>query len=228
MKKPFLFGLTALLIIVGLVVLAFEFKYKVGEAINVGGTNNTNNSNGTSNSDSIVTAVDFSFFGDSNLKFTAKFLSYSVPQSLATNKTQSEVQSVSFSDEIIKISVDQKQFCDSKQKLMEQVGLYNLNNTNLILTNLVTQSDDFQTPCLVKLTYEISKISSDFLLSNKSFVISFQNESKLIDSTHVCIYDSKIYNNGDYFSASDKCNTCSCNKGISSCSTGRVCEKKEE
>lgn len=226
MKKAYLFVLTASMIVIGISVLVFEFRSKVGdsnEAPEVSQVNPEKTVSTSKNSDAI--ALDA--LSETNLTYTSKFTSFSVPQSLSISKTQTELKSVVIKESSIEVVYDQKQFCDSKQNIADQKGSYLLQGNELYLSNRLTQSDVLDKPCLVRVDYVISNIPELALNNASKFSVSFESESQLVETTPVCIYEKTVYKSGEFFISNDDCNTCSCTAGETVCTTDRVCEKKE-
>lgn len=224
MKKYLLPGLTVVFIVIGFIIIAFQLKTKVGnDSATV-----SNNSQNQAATDTVVTdeaiVTDANSFTKNNLRFTYEFLGALIPQEVNVAKTQSQVASVTFSANLLTIIVEQKQFCNESENLQKQTGKYFLGKNSIVLANEIVKTAGYDKQCLAQLKYEISKIANDYLAEDSSFAISFQSESQLVDSTPICVYGAKTFNDGDYFVSKDGCNTCSCNDGKTTCSTDKVCE----
>ncbi len=160
-------------------------------------------------------------FTSKNLTFTTKYLSPNIPDAIAKNILQISFEGVSIKNGNLEVVIHQVQFCTQDLKVPVQIGLYNFQGNTLTLLNSINNiSTIYNKPCLVELVYSINKLK---ITDDGTFKLRFSDDKFEAVNGNICLYNSKIYSEGDKYVASDKCNVCSCSDGISKCSTNVSC-----
>ncbi len=157
-----------------------------------------------------------------SLNFSYRYVSDGISSDIAQKPLQTQFRSVKSIEKGIEVVLEQGQLCTKDGKAPVQVGLYNATgNTLTVLLAVNTVASIYTQPCTVSATFRISPI--DLELSS-GFKLQYMSEDGALVPAQVCIYNSRLYNDGDNYSAIDSCNLCSCDNGISRCSNDRVCE----
>jgi hypothetical protein len=133
-------------------------------------------------------------YENEDLEFSSSFLNFVDIESNFESMRFGEVSTV---NKGLKIVVERLSKCDSNEKLPPQVGYYVFDNGNLFLTtttNLI--ADDFSRYCMV---------SNSFLIHGLSEVskITYQSEDGRLIEANICVYDGRVFNEGDAFVGDD-------------------------
>lgn len=161
-------------------------------------------------------------FVRSNLAFEAKYFASGVSAELLGKPLGTAFASVVTGDKRIDVQLQQSQLCTETGKVPAQIGLYNFQNGVLTLLNVVNTIESlYIQPCTVTLTYKISKID---VSAAEDFKLVYQTEDGDKSAADICLYNNKVYNDGDNYISTDKCNLCRCVEGVSRCSTDKVCK----
>ncbi|HVX92769.1 MAG TPA: hypothetical protein VHA74_01510 [Candidatus Dojkabacteria bacterium] len=163
-------------------------------------------------------------FTNKNLSFSTKYLSPNIPEAISKNILQVSFEDVSVKNGNFQVVLHQVQNCTQTLKVPAQVGSYNFTNNTLTLLNAINNiSTIYNKPCLVELIYTLNKFKIN---DDGTFKLRFSNDKFETINGNICLYNSKVYSEGDKYVASDKCNVCSCSDGVSKCSTNISCPTK--
>lgn len=172
--------------------------------------------------DSSDPALTVNDFIRSNLTFEAKYFSSGVSADLLGKALGTSFSSVVTGDSKIDVQLTQSQLCTADGKVPSQIGLYNFRGNTLTLMNVVNTIESvYVLPCTVTLTYKITKLDTAVI---DDFNLIYQTEEGDKSVADICLYNSKVYNDGDNYISADKCNLCRCVEGVSRCSTDKVCK----
>lgn len=237
-KSLFLLTITLLFLILGVFVVIFSARETISSYICLYNTRIVKNNEMFELEDQVcrcsngkVTCVKkdgdkSQIFGDEIKEFTQKNLVYK--SEYLTNIVSTEIDglplktkftSIDSSDGQIRISINSVQMCKKDLTIPPQYGMYRFENNQLILQNNVnTVSSIFSTPCVVKVIYQIKNLPIDI---ENGVELLFTDQSGYYTTADVCVYNSKLYNQGDKYYALDKCNICTCSDGLTKCTENK-------
>jgi len=110
------------------------------------------------------------------------------------------------------IVLEQMQLCPEANVVSEQVGFYEYNDNVLKLYNMIkTTSGDENVSCMVQLKYTFEEFKD-----LNDLEIAFVDETGLYTYAPICLYDEKIYSEGDVFRNSEGL-ICTCQEGDLEC-----------
>ena len=135
-------------------------------------------------------SLEITEFGNDDVEFSSSFLNF---VDLDTTFEDVRFGEVSTVDRGLKIVVERLSMCNSNEEFAPQIGYYMFDGSSLYLTtttNLLDQS--FSKECMVSNTYLIYGLSE---ASN----IYYQSEDATIVEADICVYDNKVFNEGDAF-----------------------------
>jgi hypothetical protein len=223
MKKTLLIIATIILISVAVSVVYFKLSgTKIADKNEKGVDQNV--SSDTASKDGIPAeseVISQDQFVKSDLTYTPTFLGFSVPSDVEKSENNIIIDSVSYSDNSIKLILQQKQSCSSARKLPSQAGFYFYKDGILVLYNMVNNSAvEAPEDCVVRLEYVINNFVID---SASNLIVRWQTEKNLQTAFPICFYNGKPYNDQDVFVSTDKCSTCTCNNGVVKCEENKKC-----
>ncbi|MCC7289888.1 hypothetical protein IT417_01390 [bacterium] len=161
-------------------------------------------------------------FTRKNLTVKPKYLVGGLKDTLDSFVLKTRFVSVSTKAKSIDITIEQHQKCSADSRIPIQVGMYYLTKDTLYITNVINNSPtNYVLDCTVSVHYRIT----DWDYDGRDLDIVYLDDSGQIEKASLCYYEKNIYANGDIYSASDKCNICSCQDGVSKCSNDRVCKQ---
>ncbi len=125
-----------------------------------------------------------------------------------------EFQNISLQDNDLVVVVDQLQTCPESNVSPEQVGFYKVDRDFLNLYNMIRPVEgDLAIDCVVQLRYVIENFES-FGLEMKN--IRFVDEFAKATSPRICLYNDRVYSDGDVFQ-NTKGEICNCKGGLIDC-----------
>ena len=153
-------------------------------------------------------------FTTKNLNFNAEFLN-SLSNAEVNISEEIVFRSVSQGTDGLKIVVEKLDLCTTTNIIPDQVGFFNVSDNNLVLTSIESgDPSKFSEPCIVKNTFLLSKITGEL---DESFKVYFRNESDEVYLADMCVYEGKIYNEGDTYRSENEDQLCSCQSGENIC-----------
>jgi len=161
------------------------------------------------------TALELEDFTEKNLKFSYNYITNGITQDLLNSPLQTEFVSVANLKKGVEFSILQGQLCSEENRPAVQVGLYNYSDGILTLISIINQINTvYFVPCTVEVVYSISPLQLDL---KKGIKLQYSNNVGEIVRANVCVYNSKIYTEGDYYESLDGCDVCRCSNGVSKC-----------
>jgi hypothetical protein len=227
MKKFLLISVTAILLLIGGSVIYLKYYGDdLVNKINPSQTSEKAQNSTQANEISKVEIIPQEEFMKSDLKYASKFLGYSVPNNIEESEVKVVIDSISYTENKMKIVLQQEQTCYEDQKIPQQAGFYYPSDNNLVLYNIVNDSAvDKGQKCAVKIEYSLDNLKID---KTKNVSIKWQTEKGEQATLPICFYNTKTYNNEDVFSGMNKCDTCTCIKGVVTCETNKKCLENEK
>ncbi len=149
-----------------------------------------------------------------NLDFSAEFLN-SLSNTEINMSEEIVFRAVSQSDEGLEIIVEKLDLCTTTNVIPEQVGFFNINEEDLVLTTI--KSGDpakFSEPCIIQNTFLLEKITGSL---DDNFKVYFRNENDDVFLADMCVYEGKIHNEGDSYGSDDEIQLCQCISGENIC-----------
>jgi hypothetical protein len=163
-------------------------------------------------------------FTRDNLTFSSKYITTGVSSELGAAPLNTVFESINSESGSIEVVLEQAQLCTQAMEAPVQIGMYHVSKNSLTLLLIVNSATSVYTePCTVQAVFDISKLKLD---PKDGFRLQYRSETGEIVLANACIYNSRLFNNGDKYKAVDECNICSCDNGISRCSNDRVCNSK--
>lgn len=169
----------------------------------------------------IIDPIDESKFDFMGMVFRSSYLTDNIDNEFDDSPAGVILDEVDYSGTQITVDLREKTICNDDEEPKLHEGLYYLEGNNLVLSsNLVNDGLDYPIECVAELSYDISGIEiGDF----SEFRLFYQNDAGTIEEFKICPYSDEIYVDGDAFQAADNCNACSCDAGVTNCSTEKKC-----
>ena len=158
-------------------------------------------------------AIDVSDWAKDGLDFNYSYI-VGISDDDVDFNTSVKFQDVRFEEEGLLIILEQYQSCLESGTPPEQVGFYNEGSENLSLYNMIRRVDDEETiGCLVRLEYTFEEID---YVDLKNVELRFIDNLGVVTSPNVCLYNDRVYFEGDFFEGEDK-EVCVCEDGVVDC-----------
>lgn len=172
------------------------------------------------------TNLEVDDFTRDNLQFSAKYITTGMSSEVEFAPLKTVFRSISSQENEVEVVIEQGQLCTVDREAPVQIGMYHASKDSLTLLMVVNSIASIYTePCTVQATFNISKLKSDI---KDGYSLQYRSENGELLRANACIYNEKIFNNGDNYKAVDGCNICNCDNGISRCSNDRVCSLKDD
>jgi hypothetical protein len=158
--------------------------------------------------------LDNSDFTTKGLEFNAKFLN-SLSNAEVNISDEVVFRSVSQGDDGLLVIIEKLDLCTTTKVIPEQVGFFNLDGTELVLTSIKSGDPSrFSEPCIVENSFLLSSVKSKL---KDEFKIYFRTENDEVYLANMCVYEGRIHNEGDTYRSDDLSKLCSCKSGESVC-----------
>lgn len=159
------------------------------------------------------TLISFEDYSSSGLKYFSSFLNYLEKESVSSDYVQAV--DVGYTQGVLSVVIEREAMCGDEQETPIQVGFYKLAENDLTLTVLTNRDPSFYN--------RVCKIDGKFVLEKEGlslkedFKLYFQNDLGKIFDLGVCVYNGKLYGNGDVLQSVEGDKACSCNSGVVEC-----------
>lgn len=158
------------------------------------------------------TILSLEDYTSTNLKYFSNFLNYLDEEEIDTDNIKAV--DIGYTEGKLSVVIEREGMCGQEQEIPVQVGFYKYSENKLTLTILTNQDSSIYN--------RVCKINGKFILTKEDFTLTedfklyFQNDLGHIFDLGVCVYNKKLYGEGDIFQ-SESGNACSCNYGMVEC-----------
>lgn len=159
------------------------------------------------------TLISFKDYSSSGLKYFSNFLNYLEKESVSSDYVQAV--DVDYTEGVLSVVIEREAMCGDEQETPVQVGFYKLEENDLTLT-ILTNRDPSSYNKVCKIDGKFVLESEDLSLKEDS-KLYFQNDLGKIFDLGVCVYNDKLYGNGDVLQSAEENKACSCNFGTIEC-----------
>lgn len=162
-------------------------------------------------SDSI--GMSYETFSSAGLTFSYGFQNFLEKES--PDLTRIYLSDINQNADSLEIILEREALCDEAGLAPVQVGMYEKNTDNLVLTTITNRDESlYSRVCVVENKFDVTNID---LSGVESYSVLYQGEGGELYDLKVCYFNNKLYAKGEVFKDSEKNRLCTCEGPELSC-----------